>query len=104
MSYLATLVAFGTTAAAVATTTEGTNLLGGIVAITRQMTGLATTVARFLLGWACAVTTHVAILPTVIANRSSTFWALTGLVTSLAAIVTGSSIISGTEIHFGCGW
>ncbi|KAG0131817.1 hypothetical protein HOY82DRAFT_607373 [Tuber indicum] len=38
MSYLATLVAFGTTAAAVATTTEGTNLLGGIVAITRQMT------------------------------------------------------------------
>jgi hypothetical protein len=101
VSYLTTLITLGTVTAS----REGSGgiesalggRIGGFVALAREMTSLATSIAGFLFCGLGAVPAHMTIQTTVVANRSTTLRAFTGLVTRLATVV--ASTVS-CEFHF----
>lgn len=102
VSDLAALVALGSTATLVSTLCS---LLG---ALARKMSGLVALVAGLLLWCSCALTAQMTVQSAVVANWISALWALTGLVSSLTAVVatTSASIASlvSTGIHFVVGF
>jgi len=104
VSDLATLVAFGTSGTS-ESSAHGTSS-SGIIALARQVTRLSAPVARLLLLGARAFTAHVAILSTVVTHGSTTLGAVTGLMSSLAAVVAGASanhttasVVVTSEVH-----
>jgi len=103
---LTTFIAF-CTALIATTTTTALRLSGGrIVTFAREMARLTAAIAGLLLLRTSAFAAHVPVLSTVVANRSSTLGAIASLMTSLAAVVAGTTtrrsiLVVTTEIHCG---
>jgi len=106
VSYLTALIAFGTVTRGIKVTGGGIKSARGFTALAREMSSLATCVALFLFWRLGAVSAHMTIQTTVVANRGTTLRAFTGLVTRFATVVasTVSCKFHSGNMTFGEGW